>query len=489
MSDPLNMNGPEAESRRRAAASVTLRQAGDSEAGGAVEAVPSLDPATKSLADALKITYRLLQVAMGILALLYILSGFQRVNESERGIRLQFGRVKSGELGSGFQFSWPAPFGELVKVPIGTQSQELRAEFFPRLTDAEEKTLLDRDKAGVSALSMGGSDSLDPDADGMLLTADGNIAHARWNLGYQRSDARANITAISPEHELQMVKAAASRGIVQAAANVTIDELIRKQSDVGSESGGTSKVEMLAKVAAQAALDEMGAGITITQMAMTMVIPPRRVMDKFSQVQSAASTSAQEEEKANQYRNNQMTKTAGEAAPILLQLIGRYEVELAKDQKEQAAATLALIDKALLREPIEIDGKRIVPDTFGRVSELLNEARQYRTSVTSNAKSQAGLFAAKRELFMSNPLVMVHSEWADAMRTMFTRDGVQMLWLPPDMGTYVLKINKDPEVTRNQRMQQQSKEFEAAEIERQKRLRLEQLNRTIDSSVRESAGQ
>jgi len=166
------------------AASVTLRQRGD-----AGDDSGSLDPATKSLGDALRITFRLLQAAMIVLLGLYLLSGFQSVKESERGMRLVLGRISAKDLPPGPQFSFPAPFGEMMKVQTGLQTEDIDKQFFPRLTEGEEKLLIDKEK-GAAALA-GGGDSLDPDADGHLITADGNIAHARWSLTWQRADAPA----------------------------------------------------------------------------------------------------------------------------------------------------------------------------------------------------------------------------------------------------------------------------------------------------------
>ena len=54
-----------------------------------------LDPANQSLADALRVMMRLLQVTMLILAILYLGSGMHRVNEGERGIQLLFGDLSS----------------------------------------------------------------------------------------------------------------------------------------------------------------------------------------------------------------------------------------------------------------------------------------------------------------------------------------------------------------------------------------------------------
>src|SRR5260221_13044460 len=71
------------------------------------------DPANQSLSDAIRITFRILQGAMLILAVLYLLSGLQFVKEGEQGIRLLFGQISAAKLEPGLQYSLPFPLGEL----------------------------------------------------------------------------------------------------------------------------------------------------------------------------------------------------------------------------------------------------------------------------------------------------------------------------------------------------------------------------------------
>lgn len=442
--DPPPGNGgpPEpAPQRRRGNASVTLRRA-EGEQGE----IASLDPATKSLADALRVTFRLLQVGMVILVVLYLLSGFQSVKESERGIRLRFGRVVAANLPPGFQFSLPAPFGDLVKVQTGLQTQEIKTQFFPHLSEAEEKMLLDKDKSASSLA--GGSDSLDPDADGQLLTADGNIAHARWSVYYQRVEAAKNARNIDPATERKIVEAAACRGIVQAAASLRIDDLLKKQSD-SSGQAGQSKVETIAREVAQKALDEMDSGIQIAQLTMDVVMPPRNVMKAFQDVAAATTQAGKALDEARSYRNDKLTEAAGAAAPLLLTLIDRYDQELARAQTDRAAETLDTISKIMRREPVRVEGGPDATRIAGDVSRIIDDAKQYRTSVVNRAKSSADLFEAKRTLFESNPLVMIYNDWADAYSTFLGADTTQAIYLPPDAVRQVLLINKDPAVARD----------------------------------------
>jgi len=57
----------------------------------------SLDPANQSLADALRMSFRILKLLMLVLVVLYFLSGWFSVKPGENGVILRFGRV----LGAG----------------------------------------------------------------------------------------------------------------------------------------------------------------------------------------------------------------------------------------------------------------------------------------------------------------------------------------------------------------------------------------------------
>lgn len=472
--------------RRRNAASVTIRQQPGADGGSPDDSAP-IDAATRSLADALRISYRLLLAAMVVLVVLYIFSGFQSVKESEKGIRLLFGRVHAKDLGAGFQFSAPAPFGELVKVQTGLRNEEINNAFFPKLSEVEEKQIADKDK-GPQTLADGGADTLDPDNDGQLLTADGNIVHARWSISYQRTQAWLAEQNINPDFERKIVVAAACQGIVHAAAGLTIDDILKKQGETSSgQQVGSSKIELRAKEAAQTALNRIESGITINQMAMTLVIPPRKVMRQYEEVQANQSNKSTLIENARTKRKDTLTQTAGTAADLLLELIDRYEEALTLKQKDRADQTLTMIDKVMLNEPVDLDGKPVAVRTSGNVTAKVNDARQYRTSVVNDAQGEAVFFEAKRQLFESNPLVMVHGDWSDAMRTLMARDNVQAMWLPPGTARQIIQINRDPRIAAADEERENTKQAEDAMKARMLQRERERFQQRTDpaSKVRE----
>lgn len=470
--------------RRPGGASVQIRGGAPAAARAEAEG-PSFDPATKSLGDALRISFRILQASMVVLVILYILSGFRSVEESERGIRLLFGQVQARDLPAGFQFSWPQPFGDLVKVKISPQTQELNSAFFPRLSETEEKALTDKDK-GAQSLADGGSDALDPDADGQLLTADGNIVHARWTVIYQITDAARTEQNIDPDALRKIVSAAAAQGVVHAAATLNIDDILKKQVDTSADaSAGTSLIEVRARDRAQAALDKAESGIQITQLVMNTVIPPRRVMRQFEEVQAAQSRKSKAVEDARTSRVDKLTTTAGAAATLLIDLIERYETQLVTGDRAAAQKTLEVIDKVFQREPVEFDGRTI--DTFaaGEVAAIIDDARQYRSSAVSQAKADAAYFEAKQALFNSNPLVMVHGDWAGALQAFLGRENVQAIWLPPGLERHVLQINRDPAITAKQEEQRNLKQAEEAQKKRLLEMERQRFERRTDTESRQ----
>lgn len=442
--DPGNLPDPQAPANpamvvRRRPASVTLRGQSGEPTGSTL-----LDPANQSLADALKITYRLLQLGMVALVAVFVLSGLQSVKEGERGIRVVFGKVESDDLPPGFQFSLPRPMGEIVKVPTGQQSIVLLTEFFPGLR-REDMDKTDQDLAKMA------KNTLDPIGDGSLLTGDLNIAHTRWEIRYQRQPAQIRQYAanVDPDTEQRIVRAAAMQAVVQAAAGLTIDELFKNLPDA-SRTGAFMTVEERAKSLAQRTLDRMRTGIEIESMKIIRKIPPMNLINDFEQVNTSVQTAQSVAEQAEQERQATLAGTAGDAAGLLLRLIGAYDTALSAGDRAAADAALERIDAVLDDKPVDLDGRPVSVRVTGRAAALLAEARQYRASVVSRAQAEAKLFEVKLASYRANPQVVLAGDWAEAFSAFLARDTVQVFWLPGGTRTLELFLNRDPDVQREQ---------------------------------------
>jgi membrane protease subunit HflK len=444
---------------------VTLRD----QQAGEPDVASLMDPATRSLADALKITYRLLQVAMVGMGGLFLMSGFQAVKEGEKGIRLVLGKVESDDLPPGFQFTLPEPFGEIIKVSTGNTTVKLDREFFPNLPEDDRNRTVDQLKGR-------GRWKLDPASDGSLITADFNIAHARVNVTYRRERVVENARNINPEDETRIVKAAVSRGVVHATAGVSIDELLKLQPDE-KRRGAYVPVAEKAKAVAQQTLDQLGAGIKIADVAVVDRTAPLTLIGDFEKVQTNESNAKQEVEKAGQDRVKALADAAGrEAAEALLKLIDRYDRALLSGDQGGASAVLGTIDRLMDGQSVEVDGETLAAGLIsGEVSKRLSAAREYRSSVVSRAAADASLFAVKRDAYAKNPQVVVTGDWSEAFSAFMARDQVELFLLPPGTRMLELSLNRDPELMRSQEIKSQRSAAEKRAIEENTKMQRDQF--------------
>lgn len=479
----ITPSNPSALSDRRRArpASVTLREDGSS-----VQSVNELmDPANKSLTDALRIAYRLLMLAIIVMIVLFAFSGVQQVAETERGVRTTFGRLDDRVLEPGLHFSWPQPIGDVIKIETSDQKVEEKKAFFPNLSDAEDRQLADPQQ-GIQSLADGGRDSLDPDSDGSLLTGDGFLVHVRCEVSYRRSTSsdrpfRTISTELGgvagrDEMEKKIVSAAIRRGVVQAAAQRTIDEVMNDRPDAG-RALGTPMFSEAARAEAQKMLTQLDAGLEIQSFTVPRKMPPRRLIREFNAVQSAQSEAAKVRQEAEAISRQTLTNVAGDAAPLLLSQIDEYEKHLADGKTSAAEQTLKTIQDIMLRRPVVIDGQQVVPTSSGEVAQMLADAEQYRSSVVAKSQSDATSFTAKLATFRANPQVFLTSEWSDALGTMMARENVQTMLLPPGLQSSVLRINRDPTIEKAIIAKLQMDEAQKAQEERARKRQRELFER------------
>ena len=94
MTDPdqdSSLNGSDGAEAPRRGASAQFEVAAPVAAVAAMR--QAMDPANQSLGEALRLSYRLLQVAIVGLIITFLFSGFQTVQEGMSGIRTIFGKI------------------------------------------------------------------------------------------------------------------------------------------------------------------------------------------------------------------------------------------------------------------------------------------------------------------------------------------------------------------------------------------------------------
>jgi regulator of protease activity HflC (stomatin/prohibitin superfamily) len=443
---PLRAAGPAQPGRP---ASVTLRVRGEED-----DAATQLDPANQSLADALGLVFRGLQFAMLLLAAAFLLSGLGSVKANESGVKLLFGRKVQDDLKPGFAFSWPYPIGDLKKVDRGNQTLDVSEAFWPRL-------MAEQTKLSIEQLATQPKHSLKPGEDGSLITGDENIAHAQWTVQYRRTQPGNYLEHTLETDERDIVQAAVQRGIVQAVGQVRIDDLLKQSaSDQGS-------VAQRARAIAQATLDQIRSGIEIDQIILQQKAPPFSVYSAFSGVQSAEQKASQKRDGAQTQARNTLTAMAGAAHQPLIEQIDLYEEAVTRGDAEAQGKILAVIHD-IFEGREAASGDTVVPRSTvsGEVTRILNDARQYRSTIVSQRRGELASFRAKLAQFKANPDLVVQREWADAMIAFLDRPTVEIMNVPAGIGSFDLWINRDPSFMKEYEQARKAAEIKLSELRR-----------------------
>ncbi len=397
----------------------------------AAEFVPR-DPAEQSLAEALRLSFGILKIAMGVLLVSYLFSGTFSVGSNEVAVRLRFGEcVGEGDtrvLERGTYLAAPFPFEQVIKVSTRPATVSLDKEFWFETSDSE------------SGMTRGELQSrlarpLNPIRDGSLLTGDSGIVHARWTVTYRVGDAVDFITNVGAEPlGARLVSCAMQQGIVQAAARTSADDLLR----------GAVRRE-LAVATAQDRLDGMRTGLVIDQLVLDKISAPLRVGSSFDAVTTAETDRSQRLVAAQQDRAKILGEAAGEAADLLLAVVRRYEEAVETGRSDSAAAAATEIDEAL--SALAIGGQPI----GGEAAAIVNRAKTYRTQVVERVKSEAETFSRLLPQYEQTPRLVLSRLWEDARESILTGDIETFYTLP---GRLDLQINRDPQLQRQRQKRQ-----------------------------------
>ncbi|MCA9302974.1 MAG: hypothetical protein KC996_02520 [Phycisphaerales bacterium] len=408
-----------------------------------------MDAANQSLADALRITYKLLQAGMFVLVVLYLISGLQSINEGQRGIAVRLGKIVNRNLDPGFQWSWPYPIGEIVRVDEGSVELPIGTSFMPSLpgNERQESRAMEADIDSFSS-----SRQLNPERDGSNLTADLNIAHTQWRVYYRRSNHADFVSNILPQQENTMVRVAVERGVVQSVATIPIDELLKNSNE---------SISARVREIAQQSLDKVDSGISIDRVVLARKSPPLSLMEQFTNVQSAAQNAGKSREEALLKREQTLNDIAGSASSVLIEQINEFERLTEIGDEKGAEARLAIIDRLLIGEPVEIDGRVISGQASGVVSELVNDATATASSRITRAIAEYQLFEAKQQQYEANPSLMIARDWSGAMSEFLNKDFVSSMMLPTGVQAEML-INNDPDILKEIERRKKEKQFNDA---------------------------
>ena len=216
-----------------------------------------------------------------IFFILWLLTGFYKVNANEQGVVLRFGEwVRTTSPGLHYHLPYPI---EIAKTPKVTKVNKTEIGF--RVIGTSQRMLLE---------------------ESLMLTGDENIVDINFSVFWIIDDAGKFLFKLrNPEKSVKSVSESVMREVI--GITPIVDAL----------AAGRQEIEILSLSKIQNVLDSYESGVKITQLQLQKVDPPDQVIDSFRDVQRARADKEKVINEAIAYKNDLIPRARGEAEQIL----------------------------------------------------------------------------------------------------------------------------------------------------------------------------
>ena len=229
-------------------------------------------------------------VLLGIAAIIviWLASGFYRVEPDEQGVVLRFGALDR-ITEPGLNYHLPTPI-ERVELPKVTRVNPIEIGY--RLNTPTNYRI--------------GAGGQEVPEEALMLTGDENIVDINFAVFWVIKDATKYLFNIRN-----------SELVVKAAAESAMREVIGRTDIARAFAEGRGQIKIDTEKLTQEILDSYDSGISITDLQLQKVDPPSQVIDAFRDVQSAKIDLNTLVNQAQSYRNDIVPRARGDASRIL----------------------------------------------------------------------------------------------------------------------------------------------------------------------------
>ena len=259
---------------------------------------------------------RLIALIALVGAVVWLASGFYRVQPDQQGVVLRFGAFQRTTLpGLNYHLPWPV---EQALTPAVT-----------RINRTEVGFRIAADSSGASRI--GSSQDLGRDVPGrggparevleeaLMLTGDENIIDINFSVFWRIRDASTFLfNTRNPENTVKSVSESMMR------------EVIGRTPIQPALTEARARIEQDVTAGAQGVLDKYGVGVEITQVQLQKVDPPGAVIESFRDVQRANTDADRARNEAESYRNDIVPRARGDAARLTAEADGARQANIAE---------------------------------------------------------------------------------------------------------------------------------------------------------------
>lgn len=400
-----------------------------------------LDPASRSLSEALRVSFGVLKWIMAFLLVTFVLSGMFYVKEGQVAITTFCGKIVGGEDSvvrpGGPHFAFPKPLGEIIYVPTTERAVRIDKAFW--FNETEEQSVKPLDEKS------GGATSITPGQDGCLITGDKNVVHGKWEVTYRIQADEGSLDPIRYAQNVgsmgqadSIVTDLAESSLIHVVARSTADDFVNGKMDHAA----TMKL-------IQTKLDRIKSGITVINLSLSQPTAPLSIRSAFLAVGSAQNEKANKIEQAERDRSKRLNEVAGAGYQDLLHAIDAYEVARRSGDSDKIDAKDSAVTQMLQSGRLG-----------GRVSEMISEANTYRTSVKEGVRAEADRFKRLVTQFDGNSQlerITRNRLWQDTRQQIMLGD-VETFYLPSGVKDTLVVLNRDPELARKKERERYKQE-------------------------------
>ncbi len=244
---------------------------------------------------------KMLAILALIAVVVWLASGFYRVQPDQQGVVMRFGAFQRTTLpGLNYHMPWPV---ERAETPAVT-----------RINRTEIGFTADPNRASQTR---GGSSEIPREA--LMLTGDENIIDINFSVFWHIRDAGDYLFNTRNPDET-----------VKSVAESLMREVLGRTPIQPALTEARARIEQSVATGAQAVLDRYRTGIEITQVQLQKVDPPAEVIESFRDVQRANTDAERARNEAESYRNDIIPRARGEAARVQAEAEGARQASIAQ---------------------------------------------------------------------------------------------------------------------------------------------------------------
>jgi membrane protease subunit HflK len=252
-------------------------------------------------------------ILLVLLALIvWLATGFYRVQPDEQGVVLRFGAFDRTSLpGLNYHMPWPV---ESVVTPSVTRINRVEVGF----RQGGQSDTLGLRMTSRGLVDTGAAPDTTIPAESLMLTGDENIIDIDFAVFWRVRDAGDYL--FNTRHPDQTVKAIAESLMREVIGHTPIQPALTE---------ARARIETDVMAGMQKVLDNYHAGIEVTQVQLQKVDPPADVIESFRDVQRANTDADRARNEAEAYRNDIVPRARGDAARLVAEADGARQSSIA----------------------------------------------------------------------------------------------------------------------------------------------------------------